>query len=392
MPGFLTFQAFYQSFSAIADGLYLDFRLTGSTFAERVYGGEGRLNSPLFEDTFETDFRIGFGTRNTEPRRATITDSNGNKFQGRIPDSFGIAPYIGWRGRWGYDMQALRLGIHVERDVDAEVVFGDGRPGQSFQQWAVDFEVFYALRGDRGQEGFGTAFGFDYFFNNFLFTRGELGFALPNEDEIQPAYSNDVNALDGFFWKLLIGFSYQFNVPNASDKQAARNIEPASEADIVPEGSQQREEPAARGPEPEEDTEEESSTEPDEAEEEPAAERRRPRECETSSDCDDGIFCNGQETCTGGVCMPGSLEDDGIDCTQTVCDEQAQEVRHEPIHSLCGDGQFCNGAERCDPESGCVPGNPPPVDDGDPCTNDYCDESMDRLVNEPIPNCNSEQQ
>lgn len=383
MPGFLTFQAFYQSFSAIVDGLYLDFRLTGSTFADEVYGDSAN-NTPMFENVFETDFRVGFGTRNTEPRRATIKDSAGNRFQGRVPDSFGVAPYIGWRGRWGYNMQAVRLGIHVERDVDAEVLFGDGRPGQSFQQWAFDFELFYALHGeDKGQEGIGVAVGFDYYFNNFVFTRGELGFAVPN-DNLDPefnsagiqtgGYDNEVNAVDGFFWKLLIGFSYQFNIPNSADKAATRRL--ASPSDVVPQ-------PAARRPAQVQEEPIAPAVAPA-AEPAPAA---RVRECASDSQCDDGIFCNGQETCTGGVCLSGELEDDDIPCTQLVCDEEGQTVRQEPIHSLCGDGQFCNGTERCNTDSGCVPGSPVPVDDGDPCTNDYCDESLDRIVNEPIPEC-----
>jgi hypothetical protein len=29
-------------------------------------------------------------------------------------------------------------------------------------------------------------------------------------------------------------------------------------------------------------------------------------ECVSDADCDDGIFCNGQETCSGGICFPGS--------------------------------------------------------------------------------------
>jgi hypothetical protein len=42
----------------------------------------------------------------------------------------------------------------------------------------------------------------------------------------------------------------------------------------------------------------------------------------------------------------------------------------------CDDGLFCNGAESCDRDEGCLPGVPPePVDDGDACTLDGpCDE------------------
>lgn len=45
--------------------------------------------------------------------------------------------------------------------------------------------------------------------------------------------------------------------------------------------------------------------------------------CDTASDCDDGLYCNGTEACTGGVCAPGTATDcdDGIACTEDVCVE-----------------------------------------------------------------------
>lgn len=44
-------------------------------------------------------------------------------------------------------------------------------------------------------------------------------------------------------------------------------------------------------------------------------------QCVRSSDCDDGIFCNGEEACVGGLCEPGAAEDcdDGLDCTTDAC-------------------------------------------------------------------------
>ncbi len=49
------------------------------------------------------------------------------------------------------------------------------------------------------------------------------------------------------------------------------------------------------------------------------------KDCETDSDCDDGIWCNGAERCDNGVCMDGDLPcpDDGEFCTgMTYCDEE----------------------------------------------------------------------
>ena len=48
-------------------------------------------------------------------------------------------------------------------------------------------------------------------------------------------------------------------------------------------------------------------------------------ECETNQDCDDGLFCNGNETCdTDHVCQPGAspYEDEGLFCNgEESCDE-----------------------------------------------------------------------
>jgi hypothetical protein len=50
----------------------------------------------------------------------------------------------------------------------------------------------------------------------------------------------------------------------------------------------------------------------------------------------------------------------------------------------CDDGVFCNGLETCDEEADrCVPGEPPSCDDGDVCTADRCDPGTDRCVAVP---------
>lgn len=49
----------------------------------------------------------------------------------------------------------------------------------------------------------------------------------------------------------------------------------------------------------------------------------------------------------------------------------------------CQDGVFCNGEERCDLATGeCLPGSLSSCDDGDPCTVDRCDAALDACVNE----------
>jgi len=102
--------------------------------------------------------------------------------------------------------------------------------------------------------------------------------------------------------------------------------------------------------------------------------------------CDDGLFCNGSETCDSELgCRPGSPPeaDDGVFCTADACDEGQDRVVHLPRSSMCDDGLFCNGAERCDPVLDCQPSAPPTPDDGVACTLDRCDEESDRIVNAP---------
>jgi hypothetical protein len=107
-------------------------------------------------------------------------------------------------------------------------------------------------------------------------------------------------------------------------------------------------------------------------------------QCTQDSDCDDGAFCNGAETCDSDGVTPGTCQSgtppctDGVDCTVDSCDEATDTCGHTPDDSLCDDGAVCNGAEWCDDQNGCQAGsNAPhgtPCDDQNPCTQgDYCD-------------------
>jgi hypothetical protein len=103
-------------------------------------------------------------------------------------------------------------------------------------------------------------------------------------------------------------------------------------------------------------------------------------------DCDDGVYCNGNETCDNEAgCQPGtSVEtDDGVACTQDTCDEASQSVTHTPNDAACDNGLYCDGQETCHPNNGCKEGIAPLVDDGVPCTNDACDEAQDEVVHTP---------
>ncbi len=76
-----------------------------------------------------------------------------------------------------------------------------------------------------------------------------------------------------------------------------------------------------------------------------------------SAPCDDFNACTIGDTCGGGFCQPGS-----------------------PLN--CDDGLFCNGMETCDPLLGCLFGMPPDCDDLISCTIDECDENTDSCTHQ----------
>lgn len=384
LPGFIAFQGNFATFGGIARGLYIDARFTGTT-AGSVFG----TSSPLWADSFEVDLRVGYGSRTVGAHKGIIRDDDKRKIQARIPSAFGVTPYIGWRGRWGYNLQQIRLGIHVERDANVEVRFTDARVGSAFKRWAFDFELSYS---GGWQKGLGGQLGYDHWFNDFVYLRTELGYAAPNQDKFHPAVENrftgtsSVGGAEGFWTKAMIAFAFRFNIPVVSDSNARRTLgESTSE---VQTREHQRE--VSAGTTDDRDRRSGTGSSIRDTRDDAQASTLPPARttgCQSDADCNDGVFCNGSETCFGGVCQPGALPDDGISCTQLVCDEASQTFRFEPLHGLCGDGVFCNGTELCDPNVGCVAGTPIPVDDGDPCTRDFCDEATRRVVNESIAGC-----
>lgn len=107
--------------------------------------------------------------------------------------------------------------------------------------------------------------------------------------------------------------------------------------------------------------------------------------CSQNSDCDDGLFCNGVESCVGGVCRGGQPPacDDGIPCTLNECDEATHSCFFKPKNALCDNGRFCDGYEICDRLLGCLPGTPPNCDDGVACTVDTCSDAKGVCIHTP---------
>ena len=99
------------------------------------------------------------------------------------------------------------------------------------------------------------------------------------------------------------------------------------------------------------------------------------------ADCDDGLYCNGAETCDGaGRCQPGTPVDcnDGVGCTDDSCDEVNDTCVNAANDANCpDDGQFCTGVEYCDTVTDCdTTGNP--CQAGETCNEgtETCDQAV----------------
>ncbi|MEZ4472675.1 MAG: lamin tail domain-containing protein [bacterium] len=112
--------------------------------------------------------------------------------------------------------------------------------------------------------------------------------------------------------------------------------------------------------------------------------------CRVNADCDDGLFCNGAETCdvASGDCRPGGAPacDDGVDCTADRCDEGQNRCVHDAQDVVCDDGNLCTD-DRCDLRLGCQQvNNAAPCDDGEICTEgDRCRDGA--CAGGPPPSC-----
>lgn len=90
--------------------------------------------------------------------------------------------------------------------------------------------------------------------------------------------------------------------------------------------------------------------------------------------CDNGLFCDGTETCDPlDGCTDGPPPDcsDGVDCTADWCDEGADACVNVASNGLCDNGLFCDGPETCDAMGGCL------VGDFACAFDEWCDESAD---------------
>ncbi|MDD5031576.1 MAG: polysaccharide deacetylase family protein [Patescibacteria group bacterium] len=93
-------------------------------------------------------------------------------------------------------------------------------------------------------------------------------------------------------------------------------------------------------------------------------------QCTQNSDCDDGLFCNGQETCSNNVCQTGTplVCNDSVSCTSDSCNEESDSCSFISNNDACFPLPYSCTSCSCDSASGCnyfpenCENNVPPVD------------------------------
>lgn len=80
-----------------------------------------------------------------------------------------------------------------------------------------------------------------------------------------------------------------------------------------------------------------------------------------SASCDNGVYCDGAETCQDGSCQPGSDPCyDGSNCTEDICDENAETCENPCIatgwQDPCCDDPACSADPVCEKEPECGDG------------------------------------
>jgi hypothetical protein len=94
-----------------------------------------------------------------------------------------------------------------------------------------------------------------------------------------------------------------------------------------------------------------------------------------TASCDDGLFCDGVDVCSGGVCThagdPCPGPDGDGNCAES-CDEATDScTAPDPNGSACDDGDGCTIGDTCSGGT-CQPGGPKDCSDSNVCTTDTC--------------------
>lgn len=93
--------------------------------------------------------------------------------------------------------------------------------------------------------------------------------------------------------------------------------------------------------------------------------------------------CDGAPSPSCVECVSAAQCNDGVACTVDTCEANGS-CRHAATNALCDDGLFCNGGETCTAAGGCASGQPPACTDTNDCTVNSCDETANTCVAAPL--------
>jgi hypothetical protein len=106
-----------------------------------------------------------------------------------------------------------------------------------------------------------------------------------------------------------------------------------------------------------------------------------------SGSCDNGVFCDGAETCDAGACQPGGDPcNDGSDCTDDICDEDTDTCNNLCLavgwEDPCCSDPACSADPNCEKEPVCGDGYIDPGEIcGEPGLEDGCTEAAPLCLN-----------
>ena len=116
--------------------------------------------------------------------------------------------------------------------------------------------------------------------------------------------------------------------------------------------------------------------------------------CSVHADCDDGLFCNGTETCVGGSCLDGTAPcaDDNLYCNGVESCNETFNICTSSGNPCVDDGVFCNGDEACNEfTNNCDHAGDPCIDDGLFCNGDeQCNEGAQQCDQLNVPECSDD--